>query len=176
MSELPVSAQLLADVRAGDREALSRLYRQYGDTVYRVAYRLTESSADAQDVTQDVFIALPEAIGSVRSPQSFEQWLKTVAVRTALMKLRWRRRRREVQLSTVGQLAAHPLFRGGIDRLSLERAMGQLPENLRSVFVLKEIEGFSHREIAEILGISQRASESRLHRAREKLRLLLVTE
>lgn len=169
VSEQPKEADLLEAATRGDPEALSRLYHGHAEGVYRLAFRLTESSADAQDVVQDVFVGLPEALRSFRSHGSFDGWLRRITARTALMKLRSQRLRREVPLSAFG----HLLHRGEaapVDRMTLERAIASLPEELRFVIVLKEIEGFSHKEIAELLGISRANSEIRHYRALRALR------
>lgn len=175
MSEQPKDSDLLRAAVAGEPEALSRLYRRHADAVYRMAFRLTESSADAQDVVQDVFVGLPEALRSYRGSGSLEGWLKKLAARTALMKLRSQRERREVPLSAF----AHLLQRGEagpVDRMALERAIAALPEEFRFVVVLREIEGFTHREIADLLGISRTYSEVRHYRALKALRAYLRSD
>jgi RNA polymerase sigma-70 factor (ECF subfamily) len=146
------------------------LYRRYGARVYRIAYRLTGRPEDAEDVLQDVFLGLPEALRSYAARGSFAGWLHRVAARTALMRLRSARRRRETPLA-----ASRPALpaAGVVDRLAIEAAMASLPEPLRIVFVLREIEGYSHAEIGELLGIRAGASKVRLHRARRALRGLL---
>lgn len=173
MSEQPRETDLLRRVRAGDPEALSSLYHRYADDVYSLAFRLTESSADAQDVVQDVFLGLPEALRSLQQQGSFASWLKRMAARCALMKLRSQRIRGEVPLAAFGHLMQRRDVGPTVDRLALERAISALPEALRFVVVLKEIEGFSHREIAELLGISRANSEVRHYRALKALRAAL---
>lgn len=164
---------LLRAVARGDPPGLERLYTEYGDTVYRIAFRLTESAADAKDVLQDVFVALPEVLNTFDARGSFEGWLKRVAVRTSLMKMRTHRRRREISLGgLIGSLrqSERP---DPVDQMELERSIADLPDHLRAVFVLKEIEGFSHDEIADLLQIKRGTSEVRLYRARRVLRTKL---
>lgn len=173
MSEQPREAGLLREAVAGDPEALRRLYDRYADEVYRLAFRLTESSADAQDVVQDVFLGLPEALRSYAGEGQFEGWLKKVAARTALMKLRRQRMRREVPLSRFRHLLVGGEGTPTVDRMTLERAIAALPESLRFVVVLREIEGLSHREIASVLGISRTSSEVRHFRGLKALRAYL---
>lgn len=157
---------------AGNPDALSALYERYAATVHRAAHRLTGSRADADDVLQDVFVGLPEALRRFAGRGSLEGWIRKVAIRTALMRMRGTSRRREVPLDDVAPAtAADPA--AGVDRAALERALAQLPDSLRVVFVLKEVEGYSHAEIAQLLGIREGASEVRLHRARKSLRTLL---
>ncbi len=164
---------MLASVRAGNLDGLAEIYERYADDVYRVALRLTGSSADAYDVTHDVFLGLPEALQRYSEQSSFGAWLRKIAARTALMRLRAERRRGEVALTVVRGLAQGGRADPAIDRLSLERAIGRLPEPLRAVYVLREIEGFSYDEIAQVLGVKRNTAEVRLHRARQQLRALL---
>ncbi len=172
-AQSPEQEALLRAVARGESPALERLYTEHGDTVYRIAFRLTESAADAKDVLQDVFVALPEALQSFGARGSFEGWLKRVAVRTSLMKMRTRRRRREISFGGLVGSIRQTERPDPVDRLELERAIAELPEQLRAVFVLKEIEGFTHDEIAELLQIKRGTSEVRLYRARRVLRTRL---
>lgn len=162
--------ETLERVAAGDPGALAILYNAYAERAYRLAYRLTRSIQDAQDVVQDLFLGLPEALEPYRGSGSFEGWLRTTTVRVTLLKLRHRQRRREVQLEP-DWLVGTPPPHG--TRIDLEAALAALPETLRVVVVLKEIEGFSHGEIGELLGITAAASSTRLMRAREQLRRAL---
>jgi len=162
---------LVAALRRGDAEALRDAYVRYGPAVYRIAYRLLGSAADAEDVLQDVFVGLPEALRAYDVRVSFEGWLRRVAARTALMRLRGQRRRREEPLEPLSEPAVSA--RDDVDRVALERAIAALPDTLRSVFVLKEIEGYAHADVAELLGISVGAAEVRLHRAKRELRRML---
>jgi RNA polymerase sigma-70 factor (ECF subfamily) len=160
---------LIERTRAGDASALESMFRRYSPMVYRVALRLSAESLDAEDVLQDVFVGLPEAIRSFDGSGSFEGWLKRVTVRTTLMKSRAKSRKHEVSLDAVlDSIEGTP--EGEADRLSLEDAIAELPVALRQVFVLKEIEGYSHNEIGTLLGINAGTSEVRLFRARRLLR------
>ena len=157
-------------VAAGDLEALAVIYDAYAERVYRLAYRLTRSVQDAQDLVQDLFLGLPEALEPYRGSGRFESWLRTTAVRLALHRQLHRQRRREVALDPDWLVHKPPPL--GM-RIDLETALAALPETLRVVVVLKEIEGFSHDEIGELLGITAAASATRLMRARERLRRAL---
>jgi RNA polymerase sigma-70 factor (ECF subfamily) len=155
---------------------LSELYASYAADLFRLAYRLTGSSADAEDVVQDVFLGLPHALRGYDERGRFGAWLRTLTARTALSRLRRRTRRREVVLDA----AVSPMTCGHaeavVSHVTLQRALAQLPETLRSVLVLREMEGYSHAEIAELLGIGVSASQVRLHRAHEKLRTILRSQ
>jgi RNA polymerase sigma-70 factor (ECF subfamily) len=162
----------LERVRANDMSALAELYTAHGDLVYRAALRLTTNRADAEDVTQDVFIRLPGAVqGFTGSSAQFAAWIRRVAVRQALMHMRSGRRRREVSVDGVASLLSPS--DGALARLSIDAALARLSDEHRTVFLLKEVEGYDHAEIAELLGISKANSEVRLHRARRQLRELL---
>lgn len=165
-----VSPATLRRVAEGDLAALATVYNAYAERVYRLAYRLTRSVQDAQDVVQDVFLGLREALAPYRGQGPFDAWLRTAAVRVALHRLRQRERRREVAMEP-DWLVGPPPPHGA--RIDLEAALARLPETLRVVVVLKEVEGFSHDEIGDILGISAAASATRLMRARAKLRRTL---
>jgi RNA polymerase sigma-70 factor (ECF subfamily) len=159
-------------IEAGDTAALGELFVEHGDLVYRSALRLTGSHSDAEDVTQEVFIRLAGALrGFTGTAANFPAWMRRVAVRQALMHLRSGRRRREVAVDAVASLLAP--YDAALERLSIDAALVRLPEEHRTVFLLKEVEGYDHAEIAELLGISVANSEVRLHRARRQLRELL---
>lgn len=149
-------------------EALGELYRRHGPALFRLAYRLTASKEDAEDVVHDVFVGLPEALQGYEERGRLESWLKRVTARVALMRLRSRRRRSEVRLEN--DVAA---IHGRAEGIDLQVAVDALPAPLRSVLVLKEIEGYSHAEIGEMLGISAVASRVRLMRAMSRLRRIL---
>ena len=138
--------------------------------MYRLAYRLTGTREDAEDVVHDVFVGLPEALGRYQERGNFLGWLKRVTARVALMRLRGRRRRREVAIDS-----ADPMVGSLPDSatLPLQAAVDALPDHLRSVLVLEEIEGYSHAEVADLLGISVVTSRVRLVRALKRLRKAL---
>ncbi len=103
-----LETDLLSRLRRGDAEALRTIYEGHSDAVYRVALRITASSADAYDVTHDVFLGLPEAVSRYDPTRSFMAWLRGVAVRTALMRIRSEKRRREVSLAPLRALGVRP--------------------------------------------------------------------
>jgi RNA polymerase sigma-70 factor (ECF subfamily) len=147
---------------------LEELYRRHADALFTLAYRITGSREDAEDVLQDLFVGLSRALASYREQGRFESWLKRICVRLALMRLRASRRRSEVSLVDAGDPPSrepNPLH-----TIALERAIQSLPESLRVVFVLREVEGFTHGEIGELLGISEVNSATRLNRAWAALR------
>jgi RNA polymerase sigma factor (sigma-70 family) len=165
-----VTPALLRRVRAGEWDARSVVFDRFGKVVFDTAYRLTQDRDDAQDVVQEVFLGLPGALGSYEGRGSFEGWLRRVTTRRALMLLRSQRQKREVPIErSPSATGAKPPDRVE-DRLALEDGISSLSEYQRIVFVLKEIEGYSHAEIAKLLSISSLASRSRYHRALKRLR------
>jgi len=170
VSEQQLKPDQLSRLGRGEVEAMRQVYEQYADDVYRVALRLTGSSADAYDVTHDVFLGLPEAVKRYDPERPFPGWLLGVTVRTAQMRLRTVRRRREVALPVLRGLATRSRQEAVVDRLTLEKALDELSADLRSVLVLRELEGRPYQEIADLLGIKKSAVAVRLHRARRQLR------
>lgn len=173
---LPNESTTLADVLArassGSTDALAELFHEFSAQVHRVAFRLTLSADEAEDVVQDVFVGLPEALGAFSGSGSFDSWLRAVTLRTALMRLRTGRRRDAVAIRA-GDSARTSAPDAVVDRLAIETALAALPQDLRTVFVLRDVEGYTHAEIARMLGIRAGTSEVRLHRARRRLRDLL---
>lgn len=170
MSAEPDEAGLVARARGGDAEALAELFGRYAAQVYEMAVRLTQSAHDAEDITQDVFVGLPEALHGYEGSGDLGAWVRRIATRTALLHLRqgkrqakWERRAMRHRSPTSDPDAVEA-------RMTLEWALNRMPEEWRVVYVLKEIEGYGHDEIADMLGISVNASSVRLYRARRFLR------
>ena len=173
-STLQLDPDLIPRVRRGDPAALTAIYHAFGGELFTLARRLTGSEADAEDVLQDLIIGLPEAMRHYSERGQLRAWLKRVVVRMCLMRLRSARRRRETTLNT----AALPPARstGPSDTAdAIEIALSELSPAIRAVVVLRIVEGLSHREIAETLGISPSASEARLSRGIALLRRRLET-
>ena len=164
------AGDVIAAARSGSLDALGELYRRHGDAVHALAYRLLASRDDAADVLQDVFVGLPRALRSYREQGRFESWLKQVTVRTCLMKQRSKRRKRELPLEGAAVEARTATTTRPLERVAVQRALAALPDALRAVFALREIEGYTHAEIGALLGISEANSATRLARAWSQLR------
>ena len=174
IDDVPTAARRrqLEALTLGDDDALADLVVEFGDLVYGTIHRLTANAADAEDAAQEVFIKLPRVVaGFAGTVEQFPGWLRCIAVRAALMRLRSDRRRHEVSAESVVALVSRP--DDVLSRLTIESALTRLSVEHRAVFLLKEVEGYDHAEIAELLGISVANSEVRLHRARRQLRELL---
>jgi RNA polymerase sigma-70 factor (ECF subfamily) len=163
---------LIAQTAGGSRDALAALFELHSAHVYRIAFRLTMSADEADDVVQELFIGLPEALATYAASGDFAAWLGKVAVRTTLMKMRADKRRAATALRA-GSDAATAMSNFLLDRMAITTALIALPSDLRVVFMLRDIEGYSHAEIAALLGIRPGTAEVRLHRARRRLRALL---
>lgn len=176
MSKAPENLEtLVANARRGKPEALGQIYAQHKDLLYRVALGLMRSWADAEDIVQEVLVGLPEALRRYHGEGPLDAWLVRVTTRTALIELRRRRigRGLEPLLPDWGWIRRRGGVRDELDRIGLDRALAALPEAQRAAFLLKEVEGYSHEEIGEMLGITTGASRARFFRAARKLRSLL---
>ena len=163
-------AGLLAALRRGEADALGAAYHRYAPELLLLARRLLGNAAEAEDVVQDLFVGLPEALARYEDRGQLAGWLRTLVARLALMRLRSGRRRRESPLELAPPPAArHPEPTGA---LTLAALLAALPEAQRLVVVLRAIEGYSHAEVAALLGIRRNAAEVRYHRALARLREL----
>jgi RNA polymerase sigma-70 factor (ECF subfamily) len=163
----------------GDTDAFGQLYRRHFRRVYALTFRMTGNASEAEDLTQDVFTHLFNKIGSFRGESAFTTWLHRLTVNQVLMHFRRRSARPEFTTDegeTPVQIVKgteNPARMPVVDRIALERAITQLPPGYRTVFVLHDVEGHDHDEIAGMLGVSEGTSKSQLHKARLKLRQLL---
>jgi len=162
--------EILRRVRAGDPDGIGELYDRHAGALYRTAFRLTGSRADAEDLVHDLFVGLPEALRRYEERGNLGAWLTRVVVRLAFMRARADRRRRIAPILEAQHIAGTGRADGRLDRAEVYAAVRALPAGLRAVFTLKQVEGFSHEEIGRMLGISTGASRVRLTRAVQLLR------
>ena len=163
---------LVARAQAGDQTAFRDLYRQHAGRVYALCLRLTGDGRDAEERTQDVFVRLWDRVRSFRGESAFSSWLHRLAVNVVL-NARRATGRREQRVMTVEDPGALERNRGSTTEglsIDLERAIAGLPDGAREVFVLYDIEGYAHAEIAELVGIAEGTSKAQLFRARRLLR------
>lgn len=179
----PLSDHALAiSAGHGDMQAFEQLYERHNRRVYSLCLRMTQNSAEAEDLAQEAFVQLFRKIGSFRGESAFTTWLHRLTVNQVLMHFR----KRSVKSERTTEEGETPvqIVRGTenpnkmpvLDRISLDNALKQLPPGYRSVFLLHDVEGHEHEEIAKILGVAVGTSKSQLHKARMKLRRLLKTE
>jgi RNA polymerase sigma-70 factor (ECF subfamily) len=174
---------LIRGAQAGDAHAFATLVQQYKNRVYSVCLLMTKDVAEAEDLTQEVFLQVFRTVGSFRGDAGFSTWLYRVAVNTVLMKLRRHKSLPTVSLDEPVSAESpdlhwdfgksDPDLTGVVDRIALRRALLELPEGCRTIFALHEIEGYQHHEIAQLLDCSIGNSKSQLHKAKLKMRDLL---
>jgi RNA polymerase sigma-70 factor (ECF subfamily) len=163
---------LVARAQAGDHTAFRDLYRQHAGRVYALCLRLTGDARDAEERTQDVFVRLWDKVRSFRGESAFSSWLHRLAVNVVLNERRTTGRR-EQRVVTAEDPGALERNRGSSTEglsIDLERAIAELPDGAREVFVLYDIEGYGHAEIAAMVGIAEGTSKAQLFRARRLLR------
>jgi len=166
----------------GDLAAFELVYERYHRRTYSLCLRMTASQTEAEDLTQEVFIQLFRKIGSFRGDSAFSTWLHRLTVNQVLMHFR-RRSVKNEKTTEEGEMpeqavtgTANPNRMAVVDRIALKNAIAQLPNGYRRVFLLHDVQGFEHEEVARIMGISVGTSKSQLHKARLKLRGLLLQE
>lgn len=163
---------LLDRARAGDAEAFEAIYRRHAGRVYALCLRMAGDRREAEELTQDAFVRAWQRLEQFRGDSAFGSWLHRLTVNLVLgtWRKRGRRRQRIVAIDEVADLrdpAHSPRPRRAID---LERAIAELPTGARTVFVLYDIEGYRHQEIADATGLAVGTSKAQLHRARRLLR------
>ena len=176
----PTSDYMLAQRAAkNDMEAFEEIYQRHNRRVYSLCLRMTGNASEAEDLAQDVFVHLHRKIGSFRGESNFTTWLHRLTVNQVLMHFRKRGVRLE-RTTEDGDVPVQivlgtdrPNQMPVVERIALDKAIAQLPTGYRTVFMLHDVEGHEHEEIARMLGCAVGTSKSQLHKARMKLRGLL---
>jgi RNA polymerase sigma-70 factor (ECF subfamily) len=173
--------------QAGDAAAFEFLYELHGRRVYALCLRMVGNPSDAEDLMQEAFLQLFRKIGTFRGESAFSTWLHRMTVNVVLMRLR----KKSLPVASLDEamepdeeaggprkdIGAPDLrLSGAVDRVNLERSIDRLPPGYRTVFVLHDVQGYEHNEIAGMMGCSVGNSKSQLHKARTKLRDLLQEE
>lgn len=171
----PIVTDLVARAQAGDQAAFADLYRAHAGRVYAVCRRMVGDATAAEELTQDAFVRAWERLGTFRGESAFASWLHRLTVNVVLETMR-QRRRREARVDPVDpavfeRVAAAAAAPGM--RLDLEQAIAALPDGAREVFLLFDVEGYGHGEIARLMGIAEGTSKAQLFRARRLLRKAL---
>jgi RNA polymerase sigma-70 factor (ECF subfamily) len=167
------------DTVRGELQSFEELFKLYNRKVYSVCLRMTGNTAEAEDLSQEVFVQVFRKLDTFRGESSFTTWLHRLTVNQVLMYFRKTRRRLE-HLTEDGEMPELPIKGRNVlasmpllDRLALDEAIAQLSPGYRAVFLLHDVEGLQHTEIAHMLGCSVGTSKSQLHKARLKMRYLL---
>src|SRR6202051_1753488 len=174
-------AEIIKRAQEGDDAMFEQLYRLHNRRVYAVCVRMVKDPAEAEDLTQEAFMLLYRKIHTFRGESAFSTWLHRLAVNRVLMCLR-RKSLSAVSLEeplNANEPSGPPaidlgcrdsILEGSLDRINLERCIKRLPTGYRTIFVLHDVQGYKHQEIADILGRSVGDSKSQLHKARAQLR------
>ena len=179
-------AEAIKKAQTGDVDCFEALYARHKRRVFSLCLRMTGNYTQAEDLTQEAFLQLYRKIASFRGESAFSTWLHRLAVNIVLMHMR-KKTLAEVSLEETLEPQSEDgprkdigtrddVLHGAIDRIVLEGAIANLPPGYRIIFVLHDVEGYEHNEIAEMLGCSIGNSKSQLHKARMKLRTLLPLE
>jgi RNA polymerase sigma-70 factor (ECF subfamily) len=178
-----LEADAIRRAQQGDSDSFEALYTFHKRRVYSLCLRMTGNTAEAEDLTQEAFLQLYRKIATFRGESAFSTWLHRLSVNVVLMHLR-KKGLPEVSLQETLEpadedgprkdIGSHDqVLDGSLDRVNLQRAVETLPPGYRIIFVLHDIEGYEHNEIAEMMGCSIGNSKSQLHKARMKLRDVL---
>ena len=164
-------AELIDGCLSGDRLAQKALYEKYKRAMYSLAYRITGDFESANDVLQDAFIKVFRGLPSFRRESTLGAWIKTIVVRTAYSKLK----KEKLFLEPIENVPVNKVVDWGdfLQAEYLEKAILDLPDGYRTVFMLIEVEGYSHKEVADMMNISVGTSKSQLFYAKRKLRSAL---
>jgi RNA polymerase sigma-70 factor (ECF subfamily) len=177
-------AEAIRRAQQGDADAFERIYRLHNRRVYALCLRMVGNTAEAEDLAQEAFLQLFRKIATFRGESAFSTWLHRLSVNVVLMRLR-KKTLAETSLDETADAdeessgprkdVGGPDLRlsGSVDRVNLERAVEKLPPGYRSIFVLHDVQGYEHNEIATIMKCSIGNSKSQLHKARMRLRQLL---
>lgn len=171
--------ELTQAASTGDMAAFEEIYRRHHRRVYSLCLRMTQNQSEAEDLAQDVFVQLFRKVGSFRGESAFTTWLHRMTVNQVLMHFRKKKVRDERSSEDeetpdrIEPGTENPSAMPVVDRIALDHAIAQLPPGYRTTFVLHDIEGYEHEEVARIMGCSVGTSKSQLHKARMKLRMLL---
>ena len=177
----PSDHELAQSIGQGNTSSIGALYERHKPRVYSLCLRMTGNTAEAEDLTQEVFMQLLGKAGSFRGESQFTTWLYRFTTNHVLMYFRRRTRRLERFPVMVDDLDGSPSMKYSLgatlmEGIALDAAVSQLPSRSRSFFLKFDVEGFSHREIAEILGCSEGNSKSQLHKAQERTQAITNSE
>jgi RNA polymerase sigma-70 factor (ECF subfamily) len=180
-------AEAIGRAQAGDAAAFEHLFQLHSRRVYALCLRMVGNPADAEDLAQEAFLQLFRKIATFRGESAFSTWLHRMTVNVVLMRLRKKTLptdsleeslEPDAESSGPKRDVGAPDLRlsGAVDRVNLERSIEKLPPGYRTVFILHDVQGYEHNEIADIMGCSVGNSKSQLHKARTRLRELLQEE
>jgi len=178
-ADIQIDPGIIRRAARGDMRAHEILYRAFATPVYSVCLRFTKAPAHAEDLVQETFIEIMRSIGNFRGEAAIGSWIRRIAVTKALMFLRsaWTKRGQALGDDwndvTEGDALSHGVSRHPDDAMDLDAALASLPDVSRAVVWLHDVEGFTHKEIADLMGKTESFSKSQLSRAYQRLRPML---
>ena len=178
MNEIPrqdTERELIRRAADGDARAIRSLYDRYAPRVYAMVRRIAADDDLAQDYAQEAWIRAIRALPTFRGDARFSTWLHRIAVNAALQALRKAETRTRREGPEPEQVPVAPVHTDTLLRKRLERALDRLPEGMRQVLILHDVEGYTHEEIGDALGVTSGTSKSQLFKARAKMRAMLAT-
>jgi len=187
MTDKRTDSELVSAFKEGDKSGFVALLIRYTEKVHNLAMRITRNPEDAEEILQDVFLTIYNKIDMFEGKSAFSSWLYRITANTSFMKLRKRRQQAAVSLDDAGPACEDsPALRrsdtSDVDYMSsrhelrqaLESAIVRLPDEYKTIFILRDVDGLSNQEVGDILNLSVAAVKSRLHRSRLMLRRKLV--
>jgi len=187
MNDKTRELELVEELRQGSLEAFHELVEHYTEKAYHLALRITRNKEDAEEIVQDVFVTVHHKINRFEGKSAFSSWLYRITVNAAFMKLRKRKQHQAISFEELGASSHENMVSNRSDACdvnymssrhelqeALQTAIVRLPEEYRTIFVLRDIDGLSNQEVGQMLNISVPAVKSRLHRSRLMLRKRLT--
>lgn len=174
-----IDSELVQRCQKGERKAQYELYQHYKDRVFNIAYRMANNQQEAEDIAQMAFMRVFKNIDSFRGESAFSSWLYRLTVNVCINHFRKEKKEKELVVNELSEFQKANLSalktknESAKMRPFLEKAIRALPAGYRMIFVLYDIEGYAHQEIAEIMNISEGTSKSQLHKARKELKQFL---
>jgi RNA polymerase sigma-70 factor (ECF subfamily) len=178
MSDIPrhdTERELIRRATEGDGRAIQTLYDRYAPRVFAIVRRIAADDDLAQDYAQEAWIRAIRALPTFRGDARFSTWLHRIAVNAALQALRKNETRAKREGPAPEDVPVGPIHSDTLLRKRLERALDTLPEGMREVLILHDVEGYTHEEIGEVLGVTSGTSKSQLFKARAKMRAMLAS-
>jgi RNA polymerase sigma-70 factor (ECF subfamily) len=180
MSDRAIDQKLVNSFREGNLNAYVELVDKYTQKVHNLAFRISRNEEDTEEIIQDVFVTVYQKIDKFEGKAAFSSWLYRITANTAFMKLRKRKQHQVVSIEDAIEGGTDTIIPSADDtnimglthevREYIEKALDYLPAEYRAIFVLRDVDGMSNQDVAEILGITVPAVKSRLHRSRLMLR------
>ena len=165
--------ELVQKCRRGDLSAFETIYQRHSSSMYNLAYRMVGNPSDAEDLLQEIFLLAFNKLSSYQGQSALGTWLYRVATNRCLDHLRSRAKRYQTMTDSIDEkesLTPSAAKDTPVERVDLERSIAQLPDSYRAAFLLYDVEGFGHKEVAHILGVAEGTSKSLVHKARLKIR------